>query len=88
MAAKGLILVMEEGSGRILSVRIVSASRAEYEYEQLINYFQLGAAEEHIPLVAIAQTFAIQLKRVEPHPKIQIDQNVTLPVFPSSRRLP
>ena len=88
MAAKALILVMEEGSGRIMGVRVVSAIRAEYEFEQLMDYFQLGAAEESIPLVPISQTFAIRLKRIEPHPKIQTDQYVILPISPSSRPLP
>ncbi len=87
MAAKGLILIMEEGSGRILAVRMAPANRAEYEFEQLIDQFQLGAAEEKIPLVPIAQTFAIRLKRIEPHPKIQADQYVILPISSSSQPL-
>lgn len=84
MAAKSLILVMDEGSGRILAARLVSARRAEYEFEQLTDYFQLGATEETIPLVDISQTFAIRLKRTVRAPKIQTDQDVTLPVLPSS----
>jgi hypothetical protein len=88
MAAKGLILVMEEGSGRILAARIAPLSRAEYEYEKLIDHFQLGASEETIPLSTISQTFAICLKRTARDPKIQTDQDVTLPLFPSSHLLP
>lgn len=88
MAAKGLILIMEEGSGRILAVRMATASRAEYEFEQLTDHFQLGASEESIPLVAVAQTFAIRLKRIEPRPPIQADQYVILPISSSSRPLP
>jgi hypothetical protein len=88
MAAKGLILVMEEGSGRILAARLAPVPRADYEFEQLTDYFQLGAAEETIPLVKISQTFAIRLKRTARDPKFQADQNVTLPVFSSSPPLP
>jgi hypothetical protein len=87
MAAKTLILVMEEGSGRILAARIAPLSRAEYECQKLVDYFQLGAAEETIPLSAISQTFTIRLNRATRGPKIQTDQDITLPVFPSSQPL-
>ena len=67
MAAKGLILVTDEGSGRILAAKIVSANRAEYEFERLIDHFQLGA-EGDTSLKSIAQTFAIRLKRIRTSP--------------------
>lgn len=86
--AKGLILVMEEGSGRILAARLAPLGRAEYEFEQLTDYFQLGAAEETIPLASISKTFVVRLKQVKRAPKIQVDQDVTLPLFPSSQLLP
>ena len=86
--AKGLILVMEEGSGRIVAARLAPIRRVDYEFEQLTDYFQLGAAEENVPLVPISQTFAIRLKRVSPHPKIQTDQDVTLPLPSSPQLLP
>jgi len=79
---------MEEASGRILAARLVPAHRADYEFEQLTDYFQLGAAEQIIPLSKISQTFAIRLKRTARDPKIQTDQDVTLPAFPSSPPLP
>ena len=88
MAAKGLILIMEEGSGRILAVRIAPMNRAEYEFEQLTDYFQLGASEETIPFVTVSQTLIIRLKRIEPHPKIQADQYVIVPLASLSRPLP
>jgi hypothetical protein len=88
MAAKGLILVIEEGSGRILAARMASVRRVEYEFEQLTDYFQLGASEESIPLTSISKTFAIRLKRTAQGPKLQTDQDVTLPVLSSSPLLP
>ena len=87
MAAKVLILVMEEESGRILAARLAPAHRAEYEFEQLTDSFPLGGAEEPVPLAKISQTFAIRLKRTAPNPKIQADQNVTVPIFSSLRPL-
>ena len=87
MAAKVLILVMEEGSGRILAVRISSMNRIDYDFERLIDHFQLGASEENVTLFPIAQTFAIRLKRVTPDPKIQTDQDVALPRLSSPRPL-
>ena len=87
MAAKGLLLVMEEGSGRILAARIVPAHRLPYEYEQLVDHFEFGATDWGA-LSAISQTFAIQLKRMVPKPTIQTDQQVTVPVSSSPRPLP
>ena len=88
MAAKGLILVMEEGSGRIVAARLAPLRRADYEFEQLTDYFQFGCVEETIPLTSIAKTFVVRLKQVQRAPKIQADQDITLPLFPSSQRLP
>ena len=86
--AKGLILVMEEGSGRIVAARFAPLRRADYEFEQLTDYFQLGCTEEIIPLTSIAKTFVIRLKPVRRTPKIQADQDITLPLFLSSPLLP
>lgn len=89
MRKKGLIVVMEEGSGRILAVRLTSLRRLDYEFEQLTDYFQLGASEEFVPLHPISQTFAIRLKRPVPRFKIHTDQDVAFPAFPpSSQPLP
>ena len=88
MAARGLILVIEEGSGRIVAARFAPLRRADYEFEQLTDYFQLGCVEETIPLTSIAKTFVIRLKQVHQTPKIQADQDITLPLFPSSQLLP
>lgn len=88
MAAKALILVIEEGSGRILAARVVPAHRAEHEFEQLTDHFQLGAAEEPLSLVAISQTLAIRLKRTTSPAKIRTDQDVIVPLFSSPPSLP
>ena len=87
MAAKGLILIMEEGSGRILAAKIVSINRVEYEFERLLDHFQFDTQTE-ISLKSISQTFAIGLKRVARIPIIQTDQNVTIPISSSFRPLP
>lgn len=88
MSKKGLILIMEEGSGRILAARVSSCRRVEYEFEKLMDYFHLGSAEEVLPLVSVDKTFVIRLKRMKRAPRIQTDQDVTLPLFSSSHLLP
>ena len=87
MAKKGLILITDEKSGRIVAVRVTSLRRVAYEFERLIDHFDIGATEEPVMLVPIAQTFAIRLKRMTPVSKIHTDHGVTLSLSPSSQPL-
>ena len=87
MAVKGLILVIEEKSGRILAAKVISANRVEYEFERLTDHFDFGVPGWDV-LSPISQTFVIRLKPISPSPTIQVDQNVTILISSSPRPLP